>query len=43
MKDDNLSATPIELGSASEATLGGKGQSTDLVREIPATAGISDD
>jgi hypothetical protein len=33
---------PVELGTASEATLGAKGYSTDLVREIPGL-GLSDD
>ncbi len=32
----------IDLGTASRATLGAKGFSTDLVREIPSTTGISD-
>jgi hypothetical protein len=32
----------VDLGSASEQTLGGEGYSADLVREIPKT-GISDD
>jgi len=33
----------IDLGAVSEATLGAKGYSTDLVREIPSTTGISDE
>lgn len=33
----------VDLGAVSEATLGAKGFSTDLVREIPSTTGISDD
>jgi hypothetical protein len=33
---------PVELGTASAATLGAKGYSTDLVREIP-DLGLSDD
>jgi hypothetical protein len=32
----------IDLGIASEATLGGEGKMPDLVREIPET-GLSDD
>jgi hypothetical protein len=32
----------VELGAASEQTLGGEGYSIDLVREIPKT-GISDE
>ncbi|MFD1105397.1 MULTISPECIES: benenodin family lasso peptide [Sphingomonadaceae] len=32
----------IELGVASEETLGGEGQMPDFVREIPQT-GLSDD
>lgn len=31
----------IDLGTASKATLGAKGYSTDLVREIPSVTGIS--
>jgi hypothetical protein len=35
-------SAPVDLGAASEATLGAKGYSTDLVREIP-DLGLSDD
>lgn len=42
MKTDQLNTTPVALGRASRATLGGKGNLSDFVREIPAT-GISAD
>ena len=42
MKRDTKQRELIDLGPASEQTLGGKGTSTDLVREIPAL-GISND
>lgn len=42
MKHDNDNREPVDLGAVSLATLGAKGFSTDLVREIPSL-GISDD
>ena len=42
MERDNEQLEPIELGTASEQTLGAKGDLSDFVREIPAT-GLSDD
>ena len=43
MKQKKEGQVLIDLGAVSEATLGAKGFSTDLVREIPSTTGISDD
>ncbi len=42
MERDNENTVLVELGTASEQTLGAKGDLSDFVREIPAT-GISDD
>lgn len=42
MERDNQQLELVELGAASEQTLGAKGDLTDFVREIPNT-GISDD
>lgn len=42
MERDTKRREPIDLGPASERTLGAKGYSTDLVREIPQL-GIGDD
>ncbi len=42
MERDNQQHELIELGAASEQTLGAEGTSFDLVREIEP-AGISDD
>ena len=42
MERDNELLSPIELGVASEQTLGAEGRFSDLVGEIPPT-GISDD
>ena len=43
MKQNMERKARIDLGTASKATLGAKGFSTDLVREIPSTSGISND
>jgi len=42
MERDNERQALVDLGSASEQTLGAEGYSFDLVREIPLT-GISED
>lgn len=42
MERDNEQLELVELGTASEQTLGAKGDLSDFVREIPST-GISDD
>lgn len=42
MERDNEQLGLVELGAASEQTLGAKGNLSDFVREIPTT-GISDD
>lgn len=42
MNRDNDQAELIELGAASEQTLGADGYSIDFVRELPKT-GISDE
>lgn len=43
MKREVIERAAIDLGSASDKTLGGEGKPFDLVREIPATNGIVDD
>jgi hypothetical protein len=43
MERENEQAKLVDLGTASEQTLGAKGDLSDFVREIPGTTGISDD
>lgn len=42
MERENEQQNLVDLGAASEQTLGAKGNLSDFVREIPGT-GISDD
>ena len=41
-RDQELQA-PVDLGRATDKTLGGKGEPFDLVKDIPAAHGIADD
>ncbi|MES2902932.1 MAG: hypothetical protein V4696_01985 [Pseudomonadota bacterium] len=43
MKRNTKARAPIELGAASDKTLGGTGQPFDLVKDIQAANGIVDD
>ena len=43
MKHEDIEHGAIDLGSASEKTLGGDGTPFDLVKDIPAANGIVDD
>lgn len=43
MKRDTKARAPINLGAASDKTLGGDGRPFDLVKDIPAANGIVDD
>lgn len=43
MTRENRQPDGIDLGTASDKTLGGDGIPLDFVKDIPATTGISDD
>ena len=43
MKRDHEQRAPIDLGRASVKTLGGTGQPFDLVKDIPAANGLTDE